>query len=805
MDRSRAARLTALLEAAASGEAPDAAPALLLADCEDIEGLMAVAAGLRDAARGDVVTYSRKVFIPLTRLCRDICHYCTFAKSPRQLPSAYLSLAEVLDLAAQGAAAGCHEALFTLGEKPELRYQAAREWLAATGYRSTIEYLADAAREVVTAHGLLPHINAGCLSEAELALLRPVSASMGIMLESASERLCEPGMPHFGSPDKHPQARLDTLERAGRLNVPMTSGLLIGIGETRRERIESLLALRALHRRYGHLQEIIIQNFRAKPDTRMAGSSEPPLEELLWSIAVARIVFAGSTTAIQAPPNLSPGSLETIVGAGIDDWGGVSPVTPDHVNPEAPWPEVELLRRRTRAAGKQLEARLTIYPGYALEPGRWLDPAMRTPVLRLSDAEGYARSDGWCPGRPDAPPAETLGWLDGARRNLHVSADLTPVVRRAQRGETLSEDDIVRLFAARGEAFAYVCAAADALRAEVNGPVVSYVVNRNINYTNICGYRCKFCAFSKGRSHDDLRGSPYVLDLEEIVGRSVEAWERGATEVCLQGGIHPDYTGDTYLDICRSIRSALPGMHIHAFSPLEVTQGAATLGLPVAEFLVRLKEAGLNSLPGTAAEILDDEVREALCPDKIRTDAWLHVMESAHALGLRSTATIMFGHLDRPVHWARHLLRVRGLQSCTGGFTEFVPLPFVHMEAPVYRRGGARKGPTFREALLMHAVARLVLHPLIANIQGSWVKLGVEGLAAALSAGVNDAGGTLTNESISRAAGASHGQELRPDQMEALITRCGRIPRQRATLYGEVAPERLGARTVAAPARAQPA
>ena len=742
----------------------------------DLEAMMRAAAARRDAAHGSIVTYSRKVFIPLTQLCRDVCHYCTFAHAPRKGERAYLTIDEVLAIARAGAAAGCKEALFTLGDKPELRYRVARDELAQLGHDTTLSYLASAARAVFDETGLLPHVNPGVLDAANIAALRPVSVSQGVMLESAAERLCERGGPHFGSPDKKPEVRLETIRLAGEAAVPFTTGLLIGIGETRGERIDALLALRTLNERYGHIQEIIVQNFRPKTGTRMARAPEASLEEHLWTIAAARLVFDPDMN-IQAPPNLSPGTLRQLIDAGINDWGGVSPVTPDHVNPEAPWPQLEMLSDVTAASDKTLIERLAVYPAYARDPGRWIDQGLRTALLRRIDGDGFPRTDAWSPGAQTPPPEVTSAPV------TRVSAKLAAIIGKAQRGEALGENEIVRLFRARGSEFAAVCEAADALRARVNGDVITYVVNRNINYTNICSYRCQFCAFAKGKASENLRGKPYDLPLEEIQQRTREAWARGATEVCMQGGIHPSYTGATYLEICRGVKAAVPGIHVHAFSPLEVWQGARTLGVPLEDFLSELKHAGLGTLPGTAAEILDDEVRSTLCPDKVKTGEWLQVMKAAHATGFRTTATIMFGHMERYEHWARHLLRIRALQAESGGFTEFVPLPFVHMEAPIFIKGKARCGPTFREAVLMHAVARLALHPLITNIQASWVKMGPQGVKVCLRAGVNDLGGTLMNESISRAAGASHGQEMTPVMMETLIRSAGRVPRRRTTLY----------------------
>jgi len=781
----------AVLRRALEGNRPTRAEALALAEESDLQPLLDTAATLRDSHHRNIVSYSKKVFIPLTQLCRDVCHYCTFAKPPVPGQRAYMTPEQVLEIARAGAAQGCKEALFTLGDKPELRYKVARRELNEMGYASTIAYLTAMAGLVYRETGLLPHANPGVMTRDEIAALREVTISQGIMLESVSGRLHEKGQVHYGSPDKHPAPRLQTMRDAGDLQVPFTSGILIGIGETRRERIESFLALRELHDQYGHIQEIIVQNFRAKPGTKMAGAPEPDLDDLLWSIALARIVF-GPEMNIQAPPNLSYEDYPKLVQAGLNDWGGVSPVTPDHVNPEAPWPHLEELRRHTAECGKVLTERLAVYPAYALDSQRWQSPEMATAVIRAIDSDGFARVDAWSPGDAGTPPPRTElpVKLDPARRVSTATPEVAAILERAEAGQELGEADLVRLFQARGDDYHLVCEAADRLRKRANGDTVSYVVNRNINYTNICYFRCQFCAFAKGKMSESLRGTPYDLGLDEIVRRSREAWERGATEVCMQGGIHPEYTGQTYLNILQAVKDALPAMHIHAFSPLEVSQGAETLGIPVPEFLRRLKEAGLGTLPGTAAEVLDDDVRVTLCPDKLSTQEWLDVVEAAHNVGFRTTSTIMYGHIDGPANWAKHLVRLRDLQKRTGGFTEFVPLPFVHMEAPIYLKGKARQGPTFREAVLMHAVARLALHPHITNIQVSWVKMGVEGVKACLAAGVNDMGGTLMNESISRAAGAAFGQELPPEEMERTIRAMGRQPRQRTTQYGPAPEER---------------
>jgi len=772
----------------AAYDLPPAAQVMAFATRDTAE-LMSEARRLRDAAFGNRITYSRKVFLPVTHLCRDVCHYCTFARTPRHTEAAYMTEAQVLEVAARGAELGCKEALFTLGDRPETRYRQAREELERLGFASTLAYVRHLAQRVLRETGLLPHINAGVMSAAELSSLRGVSASMGLMLESDSERLTQRGMPHFGSPDKQPATRLAAIRRAGEARVPFTSGILIGIGETREERLRSLLALRDLHGRYGHLQEILIQNFRAKPGTRMAHSPEPPLSELLWSVAAARLVF-GAQASIQVPPNLSEESAWLrLLDAGLDDFGGISPLTPDFVNPEAPWPQVERLTAVLRGAGHELCERLTVYPRYIEAREHWIDAGVRAAVLRQADAAGLGREDDWRAGISEQPPAVAQHWRGRRSRTTGVER----LLARAGAGDRLSESDIVTLFGARGAAFEDVLAAADELRRSVNGDAVGFVVNRNINYTNQCTYHCGFCAFSTGKVSLKMREQPYRLDLQEIAARVVEAAARGATEVCLQGGIHPQFTGQIYLDICRAVKDAVPQMHVHAFSPLEVTHGAATLGLSVKAFLAKLQRAGLSTLPGTAAEILHDDIRAIICPDKLDTAQWLGVMADAHSLGLKSTATIMYGHVETPRHWAHHLLALRDQQRRSGGFTEFVPLPFVAEGAPLYRRGRARPGPTFREAVLMHAVGRLVLHPGFAHVQTSWVKMGEAGARLCLSAGADDVGGTLMNESISRAAGAKHGQEFTPARMRSLIQSAGRIPYQRTTLYAHAEAPSAGA------------
>jgi FO synthase len=751
-----------------------------------LDDLMTEASRIRDRRYGTRVTFSPKVFIPLTMLCRDRCGYCTFAKPPARLRAPYLGVDEVLDLARTAAAAGCHEALFTLGEAPEERYPVAAQWLQDNAYGSTVDYLAHAAQLVRDETGLLPHANAGALSDEDLAKLRPVSASQGMMVESLRADLAC----HRAAPDKTPQRRLATLEAAGRLQIPFTTGILVGIGDTRADRLAALAAIADAHRRHGHVQEVIVQNFLPKPGTSMQSAPACPTEEHLWSIAAARLILPDDVH-LQAPPNLSE-DFGALLDAGIDDWGGVSPVTADHVNPERAWPALDTLRKRTEEHGHVLAARLAIHPEWAAQATRWLDPDMRFPVLDRADAEGLARDSGWCSGSDQEPPLlvglEAPESASRGRDRLGASSPgrLKEILRAALADEELGEAEIVTLFAARGPEVSAVAEVADELRRRTVGDVVTYVNNRNINYTNVCTFKCRFCAFSKGPLSLNLRGSPYLLELDEITRRVAEAEELGATEVCLQGGIHPSFDGDYYLEVLKAVRQASEKIHIHAFTALEVHEGARRLGEDLATYLGRLKAAGLKTLPGTAAEILDDEIRAILCPDKIGTDRWLEVHRTAHAVGLRSNVTIMFGAVETPVSWARHIVRTRALQLETGGFTEFVPLPFVHMAAPLYLQKRSRRGPTFRESLLMHAVGRIAYHGAIDNIQLSWVKMGARGARQLLQSGCNDLGGTLMDENISRAAGASHGQAMDRAGFLEITEPLGRPLEQRTTLYGRV-------------------
>ncbi len=717
---------------------------------------------------GHVVTYSPKVFIPLTKLCRDRCGYCTFAQAPAHVSSPYMSLDEVMAVARAGRDAGCTEALFTLGERPELRYDEATRWLAARGYCSTVDYVATAAQMVLEGTGLLPHANAGALYEHELAQLRTASASQGMMLEVLADLPA-----HRLAPDKEPQRRLDTLRWAGELKIPFTTGLLVGIGENREDRLRTLEAIALSHQEFGHVQEVIIQNFLPKPRTAMAHEPAASDEEFHWTIAAARLILPDAVH-LQAPPNLSDDPTR-LLDFGIDDFGGISPVTADHVNPERAWPALETLGRESSERGFHLTPRLTVYPEFLGERTDFLDEKVRPYVLASADAHSLARADAWYSGTDHTPPARPT--------SSTTTSDIEQILVRYEPGYDFDRSELISLFGAREGDFNAVVDLANSVRQDLVGEPISFVINRNINYTNVCTFKCRFCAFSKGPLSLNLRGDPYLLTLEEISERVREAEERGATEVCMQGGIHPNFDGNYYVDVIAAVRAGSPTIHIHAFSALEVFEGARRSEQDLATYLTRLKEAGLKTLPGTAAEILDDKVRATLCPDKINSDQWLEVHRTAHAVGLHSNITIMFGAVESPDSWATHLLRTRDLQRETGGFTEFVPLPFVHMATPLFLKGRSRKGPTFREAVLMHAVARLHYATLIDNIQVSWVKMGVEGSRRILQAGANDLGGTLMDENISRAAGATHGQEMDVESLRSLVEPLGRPLHQRSTLY----------------------
>jgi FO synthase len=822
------AGLRRALRRAADGRSLDVdeAAVLLGARGAALDELLRVAgtvrdAGLEEAGRPGVVTYSKKVFIPLTRLCRDRCHYCTFVTVPHRLAAPYLDRDEVLQIARAGAALGCKEALFTLGDRPEQRWPVAREWLDERGYESTVDYLRSVAVAVLEETGLLPHLNPGVLSWAELQRLKPVAPSMGMMLETTATRLwSEPGGPHYGSPDKEPAVRLRVLEDAGRVGIPFTTGILIGIAETLVERAESLFAIRRIAREYGHIQEVIVQNFRAKPDTAMRAMPDAELHDLAATVAVARLVL-GPRARIQAPPNLIAGEYDLLLRAGIDDWGGVSPLTPDHVNPERPWPQIEELSRQSGASGYALRERLTIYPEYVRRGVPWLDPRLLPHVSALADPETGL-------GRPDATP-RGLPWQEpddspGGRIDLHASIDTegrtadrrsdfdsvygdwAAVAARVDSGARRSggaldadvaaglalaesrpadlllperEREALALFTCDSPALDQLARIADDLRRDTVGDDVTYVVNRNINFTNVCYVGCRFCAFAQRERDADA----YRLSVEQVADRAEEAWLAGATEICMQGGIDPKLPGNAYAELVRAIKARVPGLHVHAFSPMEIVTGAAKAGVSVRDWLVELRDAGLDTIPGTAAEILDDEVRWVLTKGKLPAATWVEVVSTAHELGIRSSATMMYGHVDNPRHWLGHFRVLAGIQDRTGGFTEFVGLPFVHQNAPIYLAGIARAGASWRENRVVHAMARLLLHGRIANIQCSWVKLGDEGTVAMLRGGANDLGGTLMEETISRMAGSEHGSARTVEQLRAIATAAGRTARQRTTTY----------------------
>jgi FO synthase len=814
-------RLRRALARARAGKALsiDETEALLSARGEALEELMGIAARLRTLGHGSSVTYSRKVFIPLTMLCRDHCHYCTFAKPPAKLDRPFLTPEEVVAIAEAGRRQACKEALFTLGDRPEDRYPVAREWLAARGFSSTLEYLRAVSIKVIEETGLLPHLNPGVMSWEDMARLKHVSASMGIMLETSSQRLSERGGPHFGSPDKVPALRLRTIEDAGRLSIPFTTGILVGIGETLRERAESLFAIRELHLKYRHVQEVIIQNFRAKPATAMRDAPEPEEDEFLAAVATARVVF-GPRMNLQAPPNLSDPNYPRLLDAGINDWGGVSPVTIDHVNPEAPWPKLRDLERRSAERGFELKERLAVYPEFALKPDPWLAGKMQRPVANLAGPEGLA-VQGQRPG-PTAWQDPEVQWKPrqialtfakardaGLRQDAidvygdfeHITVTRAWAERRrlsperldartkqalskasAGRGGDLSDAEALSLFEAEGPALEALCDVADSLRAQAVGDEVTYVVNRNINFTNVCYTGCRFCAFAQR----EIDPESYTLTLEEVADRAEEAWRYGATEVCIQGGLHPSLPGEFYFGLLEAVKARVPQIHVHAFSPMEVLNGSARLGISFREFLQECAARGLGSIPGTAAEILDDEVRWALTKGKLPADAWEEIVKTAHSLGIRSSSTIMYGHVDAPPHWVAHIRRLARIQDETGGFTEFVPLPFVHQNSPIYLAGKARPGPTLEDNRRMHAVARILLHERISNVQVSWVKMGMDYCKVILKGGANDFGGTLMEETISRMAGAEWGIRKEPEEFVEAIHEIGRTPAERTTTYGRV-------------------
>jgi FO synthase len=799
---------------------PAEVEALLAARGDDLERLLVAAGRLRDLGHGRTITYSRKVFIPLTMLCRDHCHYCTFAKPPAKLDTPFLTPEDVVAIAEAGRKLGCKEALFTLGDRPEERYPVARQWLAERGYRSTLDYVRAVAIRVIEETGLLPHLNPGVMSWEDMARLKHVSASMGLMLETSSERLSAKGGPHFGSPDKVPAVRLRTIEDAGRLSIPFTTGILVGIGETLRERAESLLAIRDLHRKYRHVQEVIVQNFVPKPGTAMHAHPAPDAPEYLAAVATARVVF-GPKMNVQAPPNLSDDGYPRLLDAGINDWGGVSPLTPDHVNPEKPWPRLDALEERTAERGYTLRERLTVYPEYALRPDPWIAGKMQRPVAALAGDDGLARREHhpepiawqdpdvqWKPRtislsfakaegaglRDDAMavygdfdafevPA-TRAWAQRTPNPPRLAGDIRRALKKATAGrpDDITDHEAVALFEAEGDALEALCAVADDLRRDAVGDEITYVVNRNINFTNVCYTGCRFCAFAQR----EVDAESYTLRLEEVADRAEEARAYGATEVCMQGGLHPSLPGEFYFQLLDALKARVPEIHVHAFSPMEVLNGSTRLGISFREFLEECRRRGLGSIPGTAAEILDEDVRWVLTKGKLPADTWEEIVKTAHDVGLRSSSTMMYGHVDAPPHWVAHIRRLARIQDETGGFTEFVPLPFIHQNSPIYLAGKARPGPTHEDNRRVHAVARILLHGRVPNVQVSWVKMGVEACQLILRGGANDFGGTLMEETISRMAGAEWGIRMEPWEIEGAIRDMGRTPAERTTTYGRI-------------------
>ncbi|MEE2034522.1 bifunctional FO biosynthesis protein CofGH [Rhodococcus chondri] len=806
----------------------DEAAVLLQATGSDLDDLCASAARVRDAGllaagRPGSVTYSRKVFVPITRLCRDRCHYCTFVTVPGKLRAAgegmYLEPDEILDIARRGAELGCKEALFTLGDRPEDRWPEARQWLDERGYDSTLDYVRAMSIRVLEETGLLPHLNPGVMSWAEISRLKPVAPSMGMMLETTSERLfTEKGQCHHGSPDKDPAVRLRVLTDAGRLSVPFTTGILVGIGETFTERAESIIAIRKSHKAFGHIQEVIVQNFRAKDDTAMRDVDDAGLTEFRAAIAVARLLL-GPGMRIQAPPNLvSPEECRSLLAAGVDDWGGVSPLTPDHVNPERPWPNLDALAQLSSDAGFVLTERIAAQPPYVLAGQPWIDPRITAHVRALADPETGLAKQVLPSGLPWQEP--DLDWDSSGRVDLNSEIDVTgrntetrsdlgsafgdwdtvrdqvlalgesaPVrldsdvlaaLRSAERDPAgCSDAEYVALATADGAGLEAVVALADRLRRDAVGDDVTYVVNRNINFTNICYTGCRFCAFAQRKGDADA----FTLSTKEVADRAWEAHVAGATEVCMQGGIDPELPVTGYADLVRAVKARVPSMHVHAFSPMEIVNGVARSGTSIRDWLIELRAAGLDTIPGTAAEILDDEVRWVLTKGKLPTAEWVEVVTTAHEVGLRSSSTMMYGHVDQPHHWVGHLNVLRGIQDRTGGFTEFVLLPFVHQSSPLYLAGASRPGPTMRDNRAAHALARIMLHGRIDNIQTSWVKLGVAGTRAMLEGGANDLGGTLMEETISRMAGSQHGSEKTVAELVSIAEGIGRPARERTTSY----------------------
>lgn len=798
------------LERAASGERLDAADAeaLLTATGEQFDRLLALAGALRDAGlaasgRPRAITYSRKVFVPLTTLCRDRCHYCVFVDTPGQLlkkhKPAYMSPEQVLGVVRQGQAMGCKEVLLTLGDRPEDRWPEARAWLDEHGFASTLDYVAHIARLVTAETGLLAHANPGVMSAEELRMLRPTAPSMGMMLETTSRRLFEePGQVHYGSPDKDPALRLEVIDAAGRERVPFTTGVLIGIGETLRDRAESLVAIRDAHARHavngqGHVQEVIVQNFRAKPRTAMQGAPDADLLEYVAAVAVARLVM-GPRMRIQVPPNLSDAAeFELLVRAGADDWGGVSPLTADHVNPERPWPHLDDLAERTAELGFELRERLTAQPEFVLDPETWIDPGLRPAVAALADpATGLAAVEGASDdlgSLSEGAPATETKRPEAAGRSEHVSSRSSAVaepvegrsttdglrsgVRRiaeAAAADPLALDDAewVALLEATGDDLDALAATADDVRRYTVGEAVTLVVNRNLTSSGL-------------RANPST--DPGTFTLDDVGAIAADAADLGATELCVQGRLADDVDPSGYLDIARAVKAAAPGIHLHAYRPQDVRDLADRGGLGLEDALAALREAGVDTVPGTGVKVLSERVRALVAPGDLEVDRWIEGITAAHHAGFRSTSVLFYGHVETAAERIAHLRRLRELQSATRGFTEFVPIPLPGPAGGVPLVAG--RSP-LDEHRAMVAVARLLLSGSIPHIQIPWTRVGREASVVLLQSGGDDLGGTLLDGRVRPEAGIEHGLELPVTDAAALVAPLFRPFRLRTTTYGQV-------------------
>lgn len=796
-----------LLARVRAGHRPDVdeTDALLRAP---LDSLLPVAAALRDeglvdAGRPGVVTYSRKVFVPLTTLCRDRCHYCVFVDTPGQLnllrKPAYMSPEQVLTVVRQGQALGCKEALLTLGDRPEERWPEARAWLDAHGFASTIDYVAHIARLITAETGMLVHANPGVMHPDELAALRPVSPSMGMMLETTSRRLFEePGQVHFGSPDKDPDLRLSVIDDAGAAGIPFTTGILVGIGETVRDRAESLVAMRDRHDRHGHVQEIIVQNFRAKPRTAMQGAPDADLAEYVAAVATARLVF-GPRMRIQVPPNLSdPGELGLLIAAGIDDWGGVSPLTADHVNPERPWPQIDDLAAQTAAHGYTLRERLTAHPEFVRDAARWIDPALHAPLRALADAEGLAADVTPHASLPGSAHAETSGGrgtegglpLDvasSARPSSSAHPGSTPsahpgshagvpggvpgsdlgVRRLAERAASdplsLDDADWVRLLRTTGAELDDLTAAADDARRYTVGEPITLVQNRNLTSTGL---------------RRTGRTAPGEFDLDDATAIAADAAALGATEICIQGALRGDEDPAGYLDLVRAVKRGAPGIHVHAYRPLDVRDLADRGGLGLAGALAALREAGVDTVPGTGVKVLSERVRALVAPGDLEIDHWVEGITAAHHAGFRSTSVLFYGHVETAEERIAHLRRLREIQTETRGFAEFVPIPLPGGDVPLV----ADRAP-IDEHRAMVAVSRLMLSGSIPHVQIPWTRVGRDTAAVLLRSGGDDLGGTLYDGRVRPDTGIEQGIELPVAAAERIARSLMRPFRLRTTDY----------------------